>query len=154
MRFVAADGIDDQAHIAKVMGFVFWAAAVGSLVGPNLAGIIGNHGSRGTYSYLVVGGTYLACGIIALGLSGEPPAGGARQGSVHDFKAGHCACSGTGCKDSAQKVRGIMELPGQHVADVPELAGIENLRMVARLHGLLPKNACSASDRRYRRRRR
>lgn len=65
--------------------------------------------------------------------------------TLQPYQAGSLCVLGHEVKDSAQTVRGIVGLAGQHAAVVAELTGVENLRMVARLYGLSPKEARRAT---------
>ncbi len=65
--------------------------------------------------------------------------------TLQPYQSGSLRVLGHEVKDSAQMVRGIVGLAGQHAAVVAELTGVENLRMVARLYGLSPKTARSAT---------
>src|SRR5699024_7910609 len=55
--------------------------------------------------------------------------------TLQPYQSGSLCVLGHEVKDSPQVVRGMVGLAGQHAAVVPELTGIENLRMVARLYG-------------------
>lgn len=65
--------------------------------------------------------------------------------TIQPYGAGSLRVFGHEVKDEAQTIRGIIGLAGQHAAVVAELTGVENLRMVARLYGLPPKEARRAA---------
>lgn len=65
--------------------------------------------------------------------------------TLQPYRAGSLRVLGHEVKDEAQTVRGIVGLAGQHAAVVAELTGVENLRMVARLYGLSPREARQAA---------
>src|SRR5699024_19661 len=65
--------------------------------------------------------------------------------TVQSYRAGSLRVLGHEIKDWAPTVRGIVGLAGQHAAVVAELTGVENLRMVARLYGLSPREARRAA---------
>lgn len=60
-RYAAVDGATDRRRIARIMGFVFWASALGSLIGPNLITVMRPAATAGERAYPVIGALYLAC---------------------------------------------------------------------------------------------
>lgn len=61
--------------------------------------------------------------------------------TLQPYQAGSLRVFGHEVSESAQLIRGIIGLAGQHAAVVPELTGAENLYMVARLYGLPRRDA-------------
>ena len=61
--------------------------------------------------------------------------------TLQPYLTGSLRVFGREVKSEAQTVRRIVGLAGQHAAVVAELTGVENLRMVARLYGLSPRES-------------
>jgi predicted MFS family arabinose efflux permease len=69
-RFAAVDGEVEKGRIARVMGFVFWASALGSLIGPNLVDVLYHRGDSGRGPYWAISGFYVLCAGLSLMFSG------------------------------------------------------------------------------------